>query len=181
MRLIGRLWRFLHYRSGFPKGMINPMRGLVFCLTLALPAIATGKPKPPTLEGMWEVVSMQCAGKEVPKKITQSYTKPNSIHFRFHDKTATSVWKSGKCTYQLTYAAEVTGPGKLTGSLTGPPVCKPQNCHPQLCGTSLPKIAMTYGYAIKKKHLTVTSPTGLECITQGLAAPAEFHFRKIKG
>ncbi len=149
------------------------MRCLAISVLMSLPALAA-----PSLEGSWNVEGMYCGGKPVPKKVSQSYTKPNSIVFRFEKNKAVSEWRSKKCLYTLSYDTELGEPGKLKGSLSGKPKCEPKNCVPNLCEASLPKIQVTYLYKIEKKKLTISSQTGLECLTQGLPSPAEFRFRK---
>ncbi len=123
--------------------------------------------------------SMRCAGKTVPKAVSQSFTKPNSIVFGFSEGRASSEWKSGKCLYRLSYEAELVAAGKLRASPSGGPYCEPKDCLPKICQTSLPKLSITYGYSISKRTLLLTSPLGLECLAQGLAAPAELRLRKL--
>jgi hypothetical protein len=155
------------------------MKPLLLGLLMSLPALAD--PLPKALLGAWEVESMRCGGKAVPPAVAKHYQKPNRLRFYFEKEKSRSEWRSGKCRFEVFYSAQVSGPGKLQGNPTGQSSCDPENCLPHLCGKPIPQaIGITYGYRIKKKKMTITSVTGIECILQGLPAPAEISFRRAK-
>lgn len=135
---------------------------------------------PPSLRGSWKVESLKCGGKEVTGKVGAQFHKPNALFFHFTKDTASSEWKKKKCRYEVFYQLEELGAGRVSASPTGQSRCEPKKCL-AVCEASIPlKVAIPYDYQVRKKQLVVSSPSGLECLTQGLPTPSEIRLSRVK-
>ncbi len=135
---------------------------------------------PAELRGNWQVESLSCGGKPLSKGLRAQISKPNALLFHLTKDKGYSEWKKKKCRYNVYYEFESSGPGKLSGRPTGETKCDPKKCMP-VCDTQIPiRVSVPFDFQIKKKRLTISSSTGLECILQGLPPPAEAKLIKLK-